>query len=160
MAVTEQSSPVFPGSLEVDGVVCYTRDDDPGTWWYVPGDPVPEMAGTSPSLQLFAMPDSGILQFGAEWAVRGELLERIQKTLIAAAAVPTVSLQPAPATVRQVTVEIGDEQHPADVAGISTSSGFPPYRAIFRINLDAWRKNAIVAALNGRSGFIVAPAMT
>ena len=155
MAVTEQSSPVFPGSLEVDGVVCYTRDDDPRTWWYVPGDPVPEMAGTSPSLQLFAMPDSGILQFGAEWTVRGELLERIQKTLIAAAAVPSVSLQPAPATVRQVTVEIGDEQHPPDVAGISTSSGFPPYRAIFRINLDAWRKNAIVAALNGRSGFIV-----
>jgi hypothetical protein len=154
VAVTEQSSPVFPGRVVVDGVVCYTRDDDPGAWWYVPGDPVPELAGTSPSLQLFAMPDSGILQFGAEWTVRGELLARIQKTLIAAA-VQTVALQPAPVTVRQVTVEIGDENHPPDVAGISTSSGFPPYRAIFRINLDAWRKNAIVAALNGRTGFVL-----
>ena len=36
----------------------------------------------------------------------------------------------------------------------SASSGFPPYNAIFRVAVDTDKKNAVVAALNGRAGFL------
>ena len=147
------AEPAFPGSVVIDGVTCYTREDEPGTWWYVPGDPEPEMAGGEPAVRLWVSPPTSVLQLGVDWTVRGELLARVERALAQAAGTQTVDLRPAPASVRQVALEVGSDER--DVLAVSTSSGFPPYRAVFRVDLDAARTNAATAALNGRRGLLV-----
>jgi hypothetical protein len=152
-ADTRGAEATFPGSVTIEGVVCYMREDQPGTWWYVPGDPVPELTGGRPSIQLWVSPPNGILQLGVDWTVPGDLLARVHQAL-AQAEGPSVNLQPAPATVRQVTVEIGTNRESREVVASSTSSGFPPYRAVFRVDLDAARANAAQGAINGRRGMV------
>ena len=142
----------FPDTVVVENVVCYTSDDASGDWLYVPADPVAELAGGKPVVQLWASPDSGILQLGAEWTVRPELLERVEAAVSRAVGGRAVHLQPAPSTVRQVSLETIDDHGTSSVLASSTSSGFPPYRAIFRVELQATAMNAAAAALNGRRG--------
>ncbi len=153
-ANASDAGPTFPGSVVVEGVMCYTREDEPGTWWYVPGDPLPEMAGGRPAVQLWVSPPGSVLQLGADWTVSADLLARLQRRLAQADGTERVGLQPAPAAVRQVALEIGNEQGGRDVVALSPSSGFPPFRAIFRANLDAVGTNSAIAAINGRRGLV------
>ena len=155
MTTTNDQGPRFPGSIEIDGVVCYASDERPGTWLYVPGAPLPELAAGRPSLNAYVSPQGGILQLGAEWKVKPETLAKIGASLKQQTGQQDLDLQLAPASVREATVEIGDGQGTFAVVGTSASSGFSPYRAIFRIDLDAARKDATVAALNGRRDFVV-----
>jgi hypothetical protein len=153
-AAPTHDSPV-PGTLVVDGVVCYASDDDPGVWLYIPAAPVAELAGGKPTVHLWASPASGILQLGADWTVRADALARVEAAVKrAVGAGQPVRLQPAPAVVRQVSLEIAGDQGQPSVVAVSASSGFPPYRAIFRAALDAAKTSAVVAALNGRSGLV------
>src|SRR6476659_4059581 len=145
----------LPDSVVVEGVVCYSRDDAPGEWVYVPAEPVPERAAGKPAVQLLVSPESGILQLGAEWGASAEVLGRVKLEVAKAAGGQPVSLQPALATVRQVSPEVVDDRGASSVLSVSTSSGAPPYRAIFRANLNAGATTAAVAALNGRRGCLV-----
>jgi hypothetical protein len=149
---THLPDPPFPDTVVVEGVVCYARDDAPGQWVYVPADPVAELAGARPAVHLWASPESGILQLGAEWTVRTDVLERVKIAVAAAAGGQPADLQPAPANVRDVSLETTDDRGARSVLAVSPSSGFPPYRAIFRAELNAAATAAAVGALNGRRG--------
>lgn len=147
----------FPACIEIDGVIVY-EEAGSKTWQYIAGRPTPELANNRrPTLQLFASPSGGILQLGAQWTVSPASQEKLKKEIArrAGRAEAEILLQPAPASVKQVTVETGDGKGSLSAAATSGSSGFPPYNAIFRVPLDAGKKNAVVAALNGRTGFLV-----
>jgi hypothetical protein len=144
----------FPGSIEIDEVTLYESDEN--TWRYVPGKPVPELAGGRPTLHLYVSASSALLQLGVQWAVRPESLEKLTKEVARRAGrqEAEIRLQPAPASVKQVTVETGDGKGSLAAISSSSSSGFPPYNAIFRIPLDSAKKDAVVAALDGKAGFL------
>ena len=144
----------FPGSIEIDDVTLYESEDD--TWRFIPGKPIPEMAGSRPTLHLYVSSSGAVLQLGAQWTVRSDLLEKLTKEIALRTGRQEVDiqLQPAPASVKQVTVETGDGKGPLVAVSSSSSSGFPPYNAIFRIPMDSAKKDAVVAALNGRAGFL------
>ena len=144
----------FPGSIEIDDVTLYESEDD--TWRFIPGKPIPEMAGSRPTLHLYVSTSGAVLQLGAQWTVRPDLLEKLTKEIALRTGRQEVDiqLQPAPASVKQVTVETGDGKGPLVAVSSSSSSGFPPYNAIFRILMDSAKKDAVVAALNGRAGFL------
>ncbi|HEY5705969.1 MAG TPA: hypothetical protein VIS96_10380 [Terrimicrobiaceae bacterium] len=147
----------FPGSIEIDGVILYKDEGEANTWLYVPGKPIPELSNGRPTLHLYVSASGGILQLGAQWAVAPVSLEML-KTEIAQRAgqdEAEIRLQPAPASVKQAAVETGDGKGSSVAVATSSSSGFPPYNAIFRVPLDPEKKNAVVAALNGRPGFVV-----
>jgi hypothetical protein len=145
----------FPGSIEIDDVTLYESEDN--TWRYIPGQPIAEISGGRPTLHLYVSASGGLLQLGAQWTVKPDSLPRLTKEIARRTGRPEVDiqLQPARASVKQVTVETGDGAGPMVTVGISSSSGFPPYNAIFRIPVDSAKKNAVVAALNGRPGFLV-----
>jgi hypothetical protein len=146
----------FPGSIELDGVTLYEDDGTMNSWRYIPGGPVPEKSGSRPTLHLYVTAAGGILQLGTQWTVEPGLIEKLKRKIADRAQrdEAELRLQPAPGSVKQVAVEIGDGKGLSVTVGTSSSSGFPPYNAIFRITLDNEKKNAVVAALNGRSGFL------
>jgi hypothetical protein len=146
----------FPGSIEIDGVTLYEEDGEINSWRYIPGEPVPEKSGSRPTLHLYVSAAGGILQLGTQWTVEPRLIEKLKREIADSAQreEAELQLQPAPGSVKQVAVEIGDGKGLSLAVGTSSSSGFPPYNAIFRITLDNEKKNAVVAALNGRSGFL------
>jgi hypothetical protein len=150
--------PSFPGSIEIDGVTLYEDDGEINSWRYIPGGPVPEKSGSRPTLHLYVSAAGGILQLGTQWTVEPGLLQKLKKEIAdrAQREEAELRLQPALGSVKQVAVEIGDGKGLSLAVGTSSSSGFPPYNAIFRITLDNEKKNAVVAALNGRSGFLAA----
>jgi hypothetical protein len=58
----------FPGSIEIDGVILYEAEDEPHTWLYIPGKPMPEMSGRGrPTLHLYVCPSGG----SSNWAPSG-----------------------------------------------------------------------------------------
>jgi hypothetical protein len=144
----------FPGSIEVDDVTLYESEDN--AWSYLPGKPIPEMAGGRPTLQLYVSNSGAVLQLGTQWTVRSDLLEKLTKEIARRTGRQEVDIQlrPAPASVKEVTVETGDGKGPLVAVSSSSSSGFPPYNAIFRIPMDSAKKDAVVAALNGRAEFL------
>jgi hypothetical protein len=147
----------FPACIEIDGVTLYEEEGGSNTWRYIPGRPIPEIASNGrPTLHFYASTSGGILQLGAQWTVAPALLEKLKKEIAqrAGRAEAEILLQPASASVKQVTVETGDGKGSMVVVATSSSSGFPPYNAIFRIPTDTAKRDAVVAALNGRSGFL------
>jgi hypothetical protein len=144
----------LPGSIEIDDVTLYESEDN--TWRYIPNKPIPEMSAGRPTLHLYVSASGGLLQLGAQWTVKPDSLERLTKEIARRTGRQEVDiqLQPAPASVKQVTVETGDGKGSMVAVSSSSSSGFPPYNAIFRIPVDSAKKNAVVAALNGRAGFL------
>jgi hypothetical protein len=155
-ATRNPASP-FAGSIEIDGVILYQAEDEPHTWLYLPGKPMPEMSGRGrPTLHLYVSPSGGILQLGAQWTVPPTTLDHLRSEIAQRSGQEEaeIRLQAALAAVNQATVEIGDGKGSSSAVATSASSGFPPFSAIFRASLDIEKKNAVVASLNGRAGFL------
>ena len=64
------------------------------------------------------------------------------------------ALRPAPVSVAQVELALGDGQGAYETLKTAASSGFPPFAAIFAVSLTVAQKERVLAALNGREGFL------
>ncbi len=142
----------------IDGVSIAPDPEQPGSYLYVPGSPLPETDPQGrPSVQLWLAAESGILQLGAHWSVPEPTLERIRKLLAerdpAVAAQPSaLRLLPAPVTIDAVHLHAGEERAEPALLASAKSAGAPPYAAIFNVKLDARQTPPVVAALNGNKG--------
>jgi hypothetical protein len=158
MSTTQGGPPPggLPDLIELDGVICFQKEGEPDVWSYIPGSPTPEMVNGRPTLALFVSATGGTLQMGARWGLTSQQLETLKAEIARRRGVPAgqVGLQPAPATVRSVSVEVGEGSGPFESVASAKSSGFSPFNTIFRVQLDVARKNAVVAALNEREGFL------
>lgn len=137
----------------------YYRDrTTPNRFYYIPGDPAPELAPNgAPTLALWVTDTDARLQLGVQWHVSAAAQESLRRTIalhhppLTAAA---LHLQPAPMQVQGVDLLLGDGQAPMQTLATAKSSGFPPYIAIFGVALDATQKQQAIAALHGRTGFL------
>lgn len=146
-----------PG-FTVAGVRCFRSDDDPRTFHFIPGAPSakPDPRGR-PTVTLWASGQGGMLQLEGRWwvdeaqlaALRAALAERFPEDDPA-----SFELTSAPATVGKARLWQGDGGGELEPLAEVTSSGFPPYSAVFMLRLDARQKERVVAALHGREGFL------
>jgi hypothetical protein len=142
----------------IEGVSIAPDPEEPGSYLYVPGPPLPETDPHGrPSVQLWLSAESGILQLGARWSVPEATLERIRKQL--AERDPTAGAHPsalrllhAPVTVDAVSLLWGEDRSEPAALASTRSSGAPPFSAIFSVRLDARQTPAAAAALNGNKG--------
>src|SRR5262249_7875715 len=96
-------------------------------------------------------------QLGANWkstpaqleALRTELARRHPEIDPSA-----IRLSSGASSVQRVTLALGDGTGSFEPLQSSSSSGFPPYSAIFNVQLNKDQKERAAAALNGRSGFL------
>lgn len=137
----------------------YYRDRTaPNRFYYIPGDPMPELApNQAPTLSLWVTDLDARLQFGVQWKVTQAEEEGLRRTIALRHPSLTpgaIHLQPAPMQVQGVDLLIGNGEGEMQQLATATSSGFPPYITIFGVALDATQKNHAIAALHGRTGFL------
>lgn len=139
------------------GVHCYRSEDDPTTFFYVPGDPEPEAGPEGrPQVSLLASDKGAILQLGARWTVGEPLLAELGQHLAAAAGVSpdAVNLRPAPVSVEGVALTLADESGGHRELKTAEASGAPPFNVIFSVQLTAAQKERVISAFNGREGLL------
>ena len=150
---------VLPGFV-FRGVYCYPDGDDPAVFTYVPGDPSPERdpAGR-PTLMLWATDQGAMLQLGSQWtvdestllALREHIVERFAESHLQPR---QVRLMPVQAAIERVTLAIGDGAGRFEEIQSVGSSGFPPYTALFHVQITAAQKAHAVGALDGNAGYM------
>ncbi|MEF3302050.1 hypothetical protein [Paenibacillus sp. GYB003] len=140
-------------------LLCHADPSEPQSFYYRPASVVPERdpAGR-PSLILWLGDAGSRLQLGAQWsaeepalaALRAEIARRYPERKLSPAA---IRLQPEPADIRRVSLEIGDGSGPGAFAELqqSSSSGYPPYSAVFNAPLTPEQARQAARALNGAS---------
>ncbi|WP_102126982.1 hypothetical protein [Deinococcus planocerae] len=120
-------------------VAVYPDPNDPQRFFYVPGEPVPELGPNgAPALTLLLADAASRLQLGARWTVDGATLDRLRRRV--ASEHPEldparIDLQPAPARVREVALLLRDAGGTRRDLAHATSSGFTPHTALFAVPL-------------------------
>lgn len=127
--------------------------DDPGTFFYLPAQPSPELlpAGV-PAASLVATGDGGFFQLGVHWDLSQAQLQALQQYL--SRQFPDLAspprLVPEGLTVDAVKLILQMPDGSADVIATGTSSGYPPFAAVFNLTLDGAHFAQASSALSGR----------
>jgi hypothetical protein len=149
-----------PPGFDFRGVYCYPDGGDPASFIYVPGDPSPERdPARRPTLMLWATDQGAILQLGTQWtldestllALREHIVERFAESHLQPL---QVRLMPVQAAIEKVTLAIGDGAGRFEEIQSVGSSGFPPYTALFHVQITAQQKAYTVGALSGNSDYM------
>jgi hypothetical protein len=98
------------------------------------------------------LPEYTMLQLGTQFTLtQAEQEAALAHIADQFPALASARLQPAPLTVQKVAVLLADEAGKPFELKSSTSSGYPPYTAIFSIQLSQDQAAQAIAAINGRS---------
>ncbi len=148
----------LPGMFNLRGVNLFRSKSDPSTFFYLPGEPLPERGPNGiPTLQFMASDKGAVLQFGAQWSIEASLLSPLKDDLSGMyQELPKelIRLSPAQISVSGATLSIGDGTGKLDELQSVKSSGFPPFTALFNVQLSSEDKTKVVASLNGRRNFL------
>src|SRR5262249_26327587 len=133
--------------------ILYRQDgDDPQVFFYVPGDPSPELAGGSPAASMVATGSGGFLQLGVHWDTGQVQLSQMQDYL--RHQFPELDgppqLRPESVAVDAVNLALQMPDGTTSILGTTKSSGFTPFTALFNLSLDAARFAQAGSALQGR----------
>lgn len=148
----------IPQGFHFRGVYCYPSVDDAASFYYIPAEPTPERAPSGqPTLTLWMSDQGAMLQFGTQWSIDGTTLEALRLQIghqFADLDPASIRLSPAPTTIEAVTLELADATGAFSGLQSQSSSGFPPYSAIFNLSLSAEQKPRAASALNGQPGLL------
>jgi hypothetical protein len=146
----------LPATLEVGEVKCLLSADAPTKYLCIPGAPKPEQAPDGrPTLGLWMIPPQPRLQLGARWWLDSDDIAAVQGELGArhpGLDVRSTQVLSAPVTVDEAVVLIDDGHGGLTELATSTTSGYPPYAAIFSAALDDAQAAVVASALNGSRG--------
>jgi hypothetical protein len=126
----------------------YAPAGQPRTFQYLPLAPSPQLdpAGR-PAVSLLAAGDAAFLQLAAQWDPPADALERLRAQLAEAAGAGAITLTPPRLSVDRCRLLADGHE-----IGAVTTSGFPPWVALFALALDAGTRSAATAALHGEPG--------
>lgn len=144
-----------PTEIALGGLRASPHPDDPSFFVYDPGDPEPERSPQGhPVFQLLRLGDSAFLQMGVRWGPGAEALEALREEIARRTGRPPaqVRLTPLPVAVESVRLELADGDGGFQEIARSTSSGAPPYSALFNVRLDAAQTARAAEAAAGKEG--------
>jgi hypothetical protein len=144
----------LPEGFEHAGLYCYRKSDEARTFFYLPGAPRPQRSAENvPMISLLASSTFAFLQLSTRWEAASQQLEalaleiaRRERGLKAS----DVHLALAPVSVGPVTLELIDGAGHPTVLQTATSSGTPPFTALFNVQLTHEQRASVESALNGR----------
>ncbi len=147
-----------PPGFTFRGLYCYRSESDPDAFSYVPGEPTPEVDPRNrPTLTLWTSDQGAILQLGVRWGADLDLQKELGRRI--AERFPEIErrrlrLMPVPATIEEVALSLRDGTGVLNDLATVSCSGFPPYTALFHLQLDAEQEAAVIEALSGKLGFL------
>src|SRR6185369_8873731 len=72
----------LPDGFEVSGVYVYCSEEDPETFYFLPGNPGPERSPSGePMLTLVVTDQNAMLQLGTQWKVESSVLDSLSKVI-------------------------------------------------------------------------------
>jgi hypothetical protein len=142
----------------IDGVQVIPRDADGSAFVFVPGDPIPERTSAGPpTLILLQTGNGATLQFGTHWDVAPKTVATIRARIAKTCGIDesAVALDWPAMMVDDVVLELHSSEG-VDTTTLATakSSQFPPYAAVFNVNLTAEQAATVKSALNGSHGVL------
>ena len=147
----------IPSPFEIDGVALVAEAGPPLVLRYLPASPIPERtpAGT-PTLSMMKMPQTAILQLGAQFALEdGAEAGLMNRVAALNPALAGARLQPAAIQVTSAAVKLADDNGELRPLGApAVTSGFPPYSAIFNFTLNPDQAAQAMSAIGGRKGVL------
>lgn len=148
----------LPGGFSLRDVYLYRSKDDPSTFFYLPGEPLPETGpdGT-PTLQLIASDKGAVLQFGSQWSVEPTLLSSLKDDLsekFPELQKELIRLSPAQISVSGATLYFEEGSGKLDELQSVKTSGFPPFTALFNVQLSSEDKAKVISSLNGSQNIL------
>lgn len=149
----------LPTGFEIRGVYFYCDPNDPYTFFYIPGEPTAEVSPSGqPSLSLMVSDQIALLQLGSRWGLDAQQQEAIEQDLqhqFSELTPALIRLSPAPVTIKQTVLQLGDGDGNFGLLQTVSSAGYPPFAALFNVQLTSKQKTQAIAALNGRENFLV-----
>jgi len=148
----------LPDGFEVSGVYVYCSEEDPETFYFLPGNPGPERSPSGePMLTLVVTDQNAMLQLGTQWKVESSVLDSLSKVI--ADRFPDLNpalirFTPAPLSIESVSLMLTNANGEEELLQTSQSSGFSPYSAIFNVTLTPEQKAQVASAVNGRTGLL------
>lgn len=142
---------------DFQGISYYRSKEDPSTFFYMPQKPTAETDPKGkPTLSLWISDQGAILQLGTKWEAEDALLGELKKHHAERFQLEPalIRLSPVRVSVEGVTLALGDGEGRYQEVKTVSSSGYPPFSAIFNVQLNAEEKSRVAAALNGRRQFL------
>jgi len=141
------------------GVDVYRSKEDPSTFFYLPGKPLPETGPDGrPSLQLIASDKSAILQLSSQWSVKSSILNSLKDDLsgkFKELQKELIRLSPAQISVSEATLFLVDKSGEFYELQSAQTSGFPPFTAMFNVKLNSEDKVKVISSLNGKQNVLL-----
>jgi hypothetical protein len=131
--------------------------DDPATFFYIPGQPSPELTPAGvPAASLVGAGDGGFLQLGVHWTLTSSQLQDLERYV--SRQFPDLTsaprLRPEMLTVDNVKLLLQMPDRSTSVLATSSSAGYPPFAAVFNVALDGARFAQASMALSGRENVL------
>lgn len=140
------------------GIVYYASEADHTTIYYIPAAPVPQRnADGIPAISLFVLDQMAMLQLSSQWEVSTSQLEALKTNVLQqfpALKSETLRLLPAPVEVERVELLLTNATGKPELLETAKSSGYPPFSAIFSVQLSNEQKGQAVSAFNGRNDLL------
>jgi hypothetical protein len=159
----EKGDPMRGADNVFEGITYGQDPADPLSFSYLPGSPGPQRgADGAPSVSCLVAGPMTMLQVGAEWGASEAQLGRLRRHLGRERGLDPerIKLHPAPVRVERVELRLADAAGAAQTLASSESSGYPPFSAIFSVQLDEAQKAQALAALGGRAGLLTVAYIT
>lgn len=142
----------------IAGVTCEWRPNDPTWVTYIPHTVAPERdpAGR-PAVMLLKTGTRPILQLGTRWETPADVLFAVRAEIARRhPPLDPVLIHMQPVMVDELRAELltRDRHGEWSVLTSTTTSGYPPYNAILRIDVPDDRLPEVTAALAGESGHV------
>ncbi|RAJ96065.1 hypothetical protein LX87_03815 [Larkinella arboricola] len=146
----KDSEDMYDGNQLFNGLRYFKNPDEENGYYYLPEQPKPQTdPDGKPTLSLIVMGGNGFLQLGTVWEADAVTLEELRSHIANERNEPAAAIQLnfAPVEVEKVEVVLktGSEEK---VLATSSSSGYPPFSAIFSAAVTKDDQNAVVAALH------------
>lgn len=137
--------------MNYEGIDYYVDCSDSSRFYYIPSTPTSQATSQGhPAISLMVLDQFTMLQLSSEWSVSSDQLEQLETAIAKQFNLDTVFLQPAPLTVESVTLSLRTHKGDFEALKVVQSSGYPPFTALFSMQLDNEQKAQAIAAFNGR----------
>lgn len=127
--------------------------DDPAAFFYIPGQPSPELTPTGiPAASMVATGDGGFVQLGVHWDLTSSQLKDLEQYLRRQFPDLTSAprLSPELLSIDDVKLVLQMPDRSTSLLASTSSAGYPPFTALFNVVLDGARFAQASSALTGR----------
>ena len=144
-------------AAQFEALYYYASLENEQLFYYLPTAPIPETdLNGEPTAILWLLSDTSRLQIGVSLSAEDTQLEALRQALANRQDVEPalIRLSPAPVSVRQVTLMLMDNGDRI-LTDNSSSSGYPPYSALFQTVLTDAQAAQVSAAFGGRGDILL-----